>query len=63
MLVLSRDINEVVMIGDTIQVIVLNINANTVSLGFQAPRSIPIHREEIFKKIYPYYQGQNLNRF
>jgi carbon storage regulator len=51
MLVLSRDMNEVVMIGESIKVIVLNINGNTVRLGFQAPLSVPIHREEIFYRI------------
>jgi carbon storage regulator len=59
MLVLSRDMNEVVMIGESIKVIVLNINGNTVRLGFQAPLSVPIHRAEIFYRI----NAQNKNKY
>jgi carbon storage regulator len=63
MLVLSRDMNEAIMIGELIKVIVLKIDQQTVRLGFQAPLSIPIYREEVFKKIHPYYQSKNWYQF
>lgn len=51
MLILSRRVNETVMVGDEITVTVLSINNNQVRLGVNAPRQIPVHREEIFEKI------------
>jgi carbon storage regulator len=51
MLVLSRRQNEKVIIANNIHVTVLSINGQQVKLGFEAPKNIEIHREEIFKKI------------
>ncbi len=53
MLVLTRRMNEKIFIGDkgTIEVSVLGISGNQVRLGITAPRGIPVHREEIFRKI------------
>jgi len=51
MLVLSGKKNERFMIGDDVVVQVLGINGGQVRLGFDAPREIPIHREEIYNKI------------
>lgn len=51
MLLLSRKINESVMIGDEIEVIVINITASKVMIGFRAPKNISIHREEVYMKI------------
>jgi carbon storage regulator len=48
MLILSRNIGEAVMIDESIKVVVLSVNGHKVRLGFQAPLSIPIYREEIF---------------
>jgi carbon storage regulator CsrA len=44
--------NEVVMVGDTVQVVVLSIYGNTVQLGFKAPKSVSIHRSEIYHRIH-----------
>jgi carbon storage regulator len=51
MLILSRKLNEIVMVGDDIEVKVLSIKGSYVELGFKAPKVIPVHREEIYKRI------------
>ena len=51
MLILTRRVNETVMIGDDVTVTVLSINHNQVRLGVNAPRHVPVHREEIYEKI------------
>ena len=51
MLILTRRVNETVMIGDDVTVTVLSINHNQVRLGVNAPRNVPVHREEIYEKI------------
>jgi carbon storage regulator len=50
-LVLTRKMGQRVMIGDNIFVEVLKINNGTVSLGFHAPKEIPVNREEIHYQI------------
>ena len=51
MLVLSRRVDERIMIGDDIEIEVLGIDRGQVRLGFRAPKSIAIHREEIYERI------------
>jgi carbon storage regulator len=48
MLILTRKIEESIMIGDDVVVKVLRIMGGTVKIGIEAPRSIPIYREEIY---------------
>ena len=50
MLALSRKINESIMIGNDIEVTILEIKGEQVKLGIKAPRNIQILREEIFKQ-------------
>jgi len=51
MLILTRRINEVIMIGDDIKVIVLGAAGNQVRIGIEAPESVAIYREEIYHRI------------
>lgn len=51
MLVLTRRIGETVNIGDNVKVTVSGIRGNQVRLAINAPRELPVHREEIHKQI------------
>ncbi|MCB1168290.1 MAG: carbon storage regulator CsrA [Leptospiraceae bacterium] len=51
MLVLARKINESIMIGDDIEVVVVDIKGDQVKLGIRAPRNVAIHRTEIYQEI------------
>jgi carbon storage regulator len=51
MLILTRRIGENVRIGDDVVVTVLGVKGNQVRLGVEAPKSVPVHREEIFERI------------
>ncbi len=51
MLILTRRVGETVMIGDEVTVTVLAVNGNQVRVGINAPKSVPVHREEIYERI------------
>lgn len=51
MLVLTRRANQSIMIGHDIVVTVLEVRGDQVRLGIKAPRSIDVHREEIFAQL------------
>ena len=51
MLVLTRKLDESISIGDQIKVTILDIKGNQVRLGIKAPRSVLVHRTEIYEKI------------
>jgi carbon storage regulator len=53
MLVLSRKKDEKVVIGDSITLMVIEIRGDKVRLGIEAPRDVPVHREEVAKRIPP----------
>ncbi len=51
MLVLTRKEDESIMIGDDIEVKVLDLRENQVKIGIVAPRSIAVHRQEVYLAI------------
>ena len=56
MLVLSRQRDESIMIGDNIVVTIVDIRGDKVRLGINAPSEIPVHRQEVYEAI----QRENL---
>jgi carbon storage regulator len=56
MLVLSRQKEQTIMIGDLVEITVVDIRGDKVRLGITAPLSIPVHRKEVYEAI------QNENR-
>ncbi|NGQ95633.1 carbon storage regulator CsrA [Brevibacillus sp. SYP-B805] len=51
MLVLSRKKNESIMIGDQIEIKIVAIEGELVRLGIDAPRSVQVHRKEVYEQI------------
>ena len=56
MLVLSRQKDQTIMIGDLIEITIVDIRGDKVRLGITAPTTIPVHRKEVYEAI------QNENR-
>ncbi len=57
MLVLSRQRDESIMIGDSIVVTIVDIRGDKVRLGINAPSEVPVHRREVYEAI----QRENLH--
>ena len=56
MLVLTRRINEKIRIGDNVVLTILEVRGDQVRLGIDAPRSVGVHREEVWVEL----QAQNI---
>lgn len=51
MLVIGRQVGEVIVIGDDIRVMVVETRDGVVRFGVDAPREVPVHRAEVYKRI------------
>ena len=50
-MVLSRQVEETIMIGDEIEIKVVSIRGGKVRLGIAAPKDVPVHRREVYERI------------
>jgi len=55
-LILTRKVNDSIMIDDNIEIVVVDIKGDQVKLGIKAPKNISVHRTEVFLEI----QNQNI---
>ena len=51
MLALSRKTNESIMIGNDVEITILEVKGDQVKIGINAPKSVPIYRKEIYLQI------------
>jgi len=51
MLVLSRQKDESIMIGDNVEITIVDVRGDKVRLGITAPKEIPVHRMEVYEAI------------
>ncbi len=56
MLVLSRKKNESIIINNDITIVVVEIRGDKVRLGVEAPKEVPVHRQEVYEAI---HRGEN----
>ncbi|HTW39185.1 MAG TPA: carbon storage regulator CsrA [Steroidobacteraceae bacterium] len=59
MLILTRRVGETVMIGNEVTVTVLGVKGNQVRIGINAPKTVAVHREEIYERIKREQQGEH----
>lgn len=52
MLVLTRKVHQSIMIGEGIEVVVLEVRGEQVRLGIKAPKTVSVHRKEVFEQIH-----------
>lgn len=51
MLALSRKVNESIMIGNDIEITILEVKGDQIKIGISAPKSVPIYRKELYLQI------------
>ena len=51
MLVLSRQKDESIMVGDNVEITIVDVRGDKVRLGITAPKEIPVHRMEVYEAI------------
>ena len=61
MLILTRRTGETVMIGNEVTLTVLGVKGNQVRIGINAPKNVPVHREEIYERIKRELQAGEVN--
>jgi len=52
MLILTRKAGETIIIGDDIKVTILGVTNKQIRMGIDAPKDVPVHREEIYDRIH-----------
>lgn len=52
MLILARKVSQTIMVGDDVKITVLDVQGQHVRIGIDAPRSIEVHRKEIYDRIH-----------
>lgn len=52
MLVLTRKVHQSIVIGDDIEVVVLEVRGEQVRLGIRAPKDVSVHRKEVYDQIH-----------
>jgi len=58
MLILTRRVGEAVVIGEEVTVTVLGVKGNQVRIGIDAPKSVSVHRDEIYERIKNEREGE-----
>jgi carbon storage regulator len=51
MLILTRKVNESLLVGDDVKLTVLGIKGGQIRIGISAPRDVAVHRQEIYERI------------
>lgn len=51
MLVLTRKLNQSIVIGDDIEIVVLEVRGEQVRIGIKAPKNVAVHRKEVYEQI------------
>ena len=51
MLILARKLNESIMIGDQVEISVVDIRGDQVKIGIKAPKSVKVYRQEVYRAI------------
>lgn len=51
MLILTRRVDESLMVGDQVTVTVLAVKGNQVRIGIDAPKDVAVHREEVYDRV------------
>ena len=59
MLVLSRQKDESIIIGDNVEITIVDIRGGKVRLGITAPKDVPVHRREVYEAIQREKNEQN----
>lgn len=58
MLVMTRQTNESIMIGDDVEITIVDVRGDKVRLGINAPREVSVHRKEVYEAIQREKQSQ-----
>ena len=51
MLVLTRKVNQSIVIGDNVEIVVLEVRGEQVRIGIKAPKNVSVHRKEVYEVI------------